>query len=401
MINIFNMKKLLTYLFLFAITHLAVFSQNVELRHVIEQTKNTYVPDTRVCVFNVEVKETDKVPAVYGEISDKTVYDKLLSSFQNASLPFNDSIRLLPDKSKFGEKFWSFVPSSVIYIYSKPLYSAEIVSQALLGTPVKLLDKTKYGWYQIQTPDGYIGWTESSFVEISEQQRKELNSKERLIVTVHNTFLYEKKSRKSSVVADLVMGNLVTLAGKYTPNDYCEVILPDGRKGFVSSSETALFSEWKKTIRPTGNSLVKLSKEFIGLPYFWGGTSVRGMDCSGFMKTIYFMHGIILPRDASQQFFSGDDVDISTGVEKLQIGDLLFFGRKNEANIKLSKIGHVGMYIGNNQFIHSSDLIHISSFDPAQSNYDEGNYKRFVGAKRIIGAKPSNFWSIFDHEWYK
>lgn len=395
------MKKLFALLFILINIQFSVFSQGNKIQQVVDSIKTNFVPDSRVSIFNINTKNTENVPTLYGEISDKLIYEKLILSLKNYALQYKDSIRLLPENKIFGDSCWAFVPLSVINISSKPFFAAEIVSQSLMGTPVKLLDKTKYGWFQIQTPDGYIGWTSTELLGITEQQRRTLNSNEKLIVTVHNTFVYEKKHNNSFIVADLVMGNLVTLVGKFVPNSFCEVLLPDGRKGYVNTREATLFSTWKKTIRLTGENLVNLSKEFYGLPYFWGGTSTRGLDCSGFTKTMYYMHGIILPRDASQQFLYGESIDTDLGFDKLQKGDLLFFGKKDENDINKSKISHVAMYIGDNQYIHSSNTVHVSSFDPKHNNYDESNHKRFVGAKRFIGVKSNGFWSIFDHEWYK
>ena len=395
------MKKILVSLFILINIQLSVFSQVNNIQQIVDSIKTNFVPDSRVCIYNINTKNTENVPTICGEISDKLIYDKLILSLKNYTLQYKDSIRLLPDKKIFGDSCWAFVPLSVINISSKPFFAAEIVSQTLMGTPVKLLDKTKYGWFQIQTPDGYIGWTSTELIGITEKQLKEINSKDKIIVTVHNAFVYEKKHKNSPIIADLVMGNLVTLTGKFIANDFCEVLLADGRKGYVNTCEATLFSSWKKTIRLTGDNLVNLSKEFYGLPYFWGGTSTRGLDCSGFTKTMYYMHGIILPRDASQQFLYGESIDTNSGFNKLQKGDLLFFGKKDENDINRSKISHVAMYIGNNQYIHSSNTVHVSSFNSEHVNYDESNHKRFVGAKRFIGVKPNGFWSIFDHEWYK
>ncbi|VBB43471.1 conserved exported hypothetical protein [uncultured Paludibacter sp.] len=395
------MKKIILFLWFSFAFSIGICAQNNDIRRIVDEIQTKYVPDQRVLEYNIDIKQQDNTPTLTGVVSDVQVYQELINSLKTASVPFVDSIRVLPDKKAIGEKCWAFVPLSVINISNKPLFSAEIVSQTLMGTPIKLLDKSRGGWTQIQTPDGYIGWTNTDLDGITEQQRKAYNAKEKLIVTAHNAVVYEKGNKKSAVVSDVVMGNLLALEGKYGDAEFCAVSLPDGRKGFISTAETLPFTVWKKGIHLSGDNLIHLGKEFTGLPYFWGGTSARGMDCSGFTKTLYYMHGIILPRDASQQYRCGTEIDTSNGFGNLQKGDLLFFGRKNENDPGNPAIIHVAMYIGNNQFIHSSNTVRISSFDPQSPNFDEYNLKRFIGAKRILGVPVNGYWSIFEHEWYK
>ena len=109
---------------------------------------------------------------------------------------------------------------------------------------------------------------------------------------------------------------------------FYKVNYPDGREAFVKKDEAKLFNEWYNSLNPTGETILNTAYRFMGIPYLWGGTSTKGMDCSGFTKTVYFLNGIILSRDASQQVNTGELVDTKDGWKNLQAGDLLFFGRK-------------------------------------------------------------------------
>jgi cell wall-associated NlpC family hydrolase len=141
--------------------------------------------------------------------------------------------------------------------------------------------------------------------------------------------------------------------------------------------------------------------ELKGIPYSWGGTSVKGMDCSGYTKTVFLKNGIILRRDASQQAQTGIPVDISSGYGQLRPGDLMFFGKKATDETS-ERIRHVAIYIGNKEFIHASGYIKINSLDPNQPNYDEGNTREFVRASRVIGAVGSyGIWNISDNPLYR
>lgn len=199
---------------------------------------------------------------------------------------------------------------------------------------------------------------------------------------------------------EVLAGNILTQENKNLHGEFSQVSLPDGKKGFIPKKSVIKFSEWQKSIRLTGENVVETAKEYLGLPYLWGGTSPRGFDCSGFTKTVYFMYGKILPRDASQQYFIGEKIDISEGYGKLQKGDLLFFGRKSVSNPNEHIIVHVAIYAGGKKFIHSSGYVRIDSLDPQSEDYDEYNAGRLLGARRIIGTNPENVESIFLNNWY-
>jgi len=117
------------------------------------------------------------------------------------------------------------------------------------------------------------------------------------------------------------------------------------------------------------------------VPYLWGGTSGKGFDCSGYVKTVYWLNGVALPRDADQQSEAGEPVAIDGGFSSLRKGDLLFFvpsaGRKEP-------ITHVALYVGNGEYLHASGLVRRNSLDPKSPIYSDGLVKRLVRARRYI-----------------
>jgi cell wall-associated NlpC family hydrolase len=116
---------------------------------------------------------------------------------------------------------------------------------------------------------------------------------------------------------------------------------------------------------------VKVATGFIGAPYRFGGSSLKGIDCSSFVQKIYKIFDITLPRNAAQQ----SKVGISVTRENLTKGDLVFFHTKRS-------LGHVGIYIGNNEFVHASSRGKVIRVDNLDSPYYQ---KRFQRAVRIKG----------------
>lgn len=204
---------------------------------------------------------------------------------------------------------------------------------------------------------------------------------EKIIYTNITGFSYTSTTRQETV-SDLVAGSILELVAD--EGSFYQVKYPDGRLAFVKKEEAQTYNSWLAALNPTEESLVATSKQLMGLPYLWGGgTSSKGVDCSGFTKTIYFLNGMVLPRDASQQVNAGIIVDKDKDFSKLAVGDLLFFGRPATDSTK-QRVVHVGMWIGNNQFIHSSGRVHISSIDKEATNFDEFNLNRYLQSNRML-----------------
>jgi cell wall-associated NlpC family hydrolase len=143
------------------------------------------------------------------------------------------------------------------------------------------------------------------------------------------------------------------------------------------------YRQWKNSRVLNGESIARTSKTFLGVPYLWGGTSSKGVDCSGFTKTVYRLNGVELNRDASQQARNGEDVVLDSSFSTSRKGDLLFFGQKATSE-RSERITHVGIYLENKKFIHSSGRVRFGSFDPSSPMYEGALLRRLVRSRRII-----------------
>ncbi|EJX02865.1 dipeptidyl-peptidase VI [gut metagenome] len=278
------------------------------------------------------------------------------------------------------EKQYGILNLSVANLRVKPDFSSEMTTQGLLGMPVKVLQHD--GWYRIQTPDDYQGWVHRAGVHrVTLQELLAWNRAEKVVVTAHYGFVYSKPSAKSQTVSDVVAGDRLKWLGN--KGKYYRVSYPDGRKGFVPKIIAMPEHRWRKALRWDAVSVLATAKTLMGVPYLWAGTSSKGMDCSGFVRTVFFMHDVILPRDASQQAYVGEHIDIASDFSNLQPGDLIFFGHQAEEG-KRAHISHVGIYLGSGRFIHSQGDVHISSLLPTDVCFDAFNLNRLLFATRII-----------------
>lgn len=348
-----------------------------EIQKIIDEVKIEYAPDSRTAIFNIKT-ENAKTVILSGETNDKEAKESLMNRIQKAKLSVKDEIVLLPDES-VGNKLLAIVNVSVANLRTAPKHSAELATQALLGTPVNLLKKES-GWYLIQTPDKYIAWTNSGSITIMDQAQF-LNWKSSPKIIYLNTSGFSMNESETQRVSDLVSGNILALEDER--EDHFLVSYPNNRLALIKKDEAEIFDFWLVHTNLNQGGIFNTSRELIGIPYLWGGTSTKGLDCSGFTKTVYLLHGIILPRDASQQVHAGVLVDKDKNFEQLQTGDLLFFGRIKDDGTELAT--HVGLWLGNHQFIHASSDVHISSMDSLADNFDAYNLNRYLRAKRING----------------
>jgi gamma-D-glutamyl-L-lysine dipeptidyl-peptidase len=219
-------------------------------------------------------------------------------------------------------------------------------------------------------------------------------SSERLIFT-GLTGNVTDSDHAGKVVSDLVAGVIVNKMGEN--GAFFTVRLPDGRQGQVEKDGFADFSAWRSEAHPDTINIPETAIRFLGLPYMWGGTSSKTLDCSGFTKTVYFLNGLILERDASQQIRNGQVISPADNFRDLWPGDLLFYGNRDPF-----RVVHVGIWLGDSKVIHASGTVRVESMNTSRP--DTSNYltDTFLGeVRRITGvSKGKGLVPVTDHPWY-
>jgi len=363
----------------------SIFSQWKDL---VLEAKQEYAPDARSVYY--QVYENKDQPGHYIiETSSKNInlfLERKKKELRN-DIPF--SVKLLPDTSLNG-KIKGVINLSVANLRTKPGHSEEMATQSILGTPVDVLKK-KGGYYLIRTPEGYLAWVDNYGISLkTEAEMAKWISTDKAIFIDDYGHSFKEQDGNSPRVSDLVLGNILLVLDK--GKEYWKLGYPDGRVGFVPKTQVRDFKDWKANTKPEADHIIEVAKRMLGVPYLWGGTSIKGVDCSGFTKTSYFMNGVILPRDASQQATVGlgldvmdekGDLNVEKALKNLQKGDLIFFSGSKGRNPK-QPVTHVAIYIENGEFIHAAGIVRINSFVPSAENYDEQTLT-IVGARRYLG----------------
>jgi gamma-D-glutamyl-L-lysine dipeptidyl-peptidase len=352
-----------------------------KLREIVGQVQTNLAPDKRTAICEISIQaSSDGSFVLTGKSSLKALKINLQAKLQEAGITWKDSIRLLPDP---GVAPFALVRLSVANLRSVPAHSAELATQALLGTPLLILEVNDE-WYHVQTPDNYIAWVDQggiSLLKAPEFERWKVSS--RLVFLDNYGFVYREANLSSPVVSDLVAGDILEYSG--LDKGFYKVRFPDGRSGFIPISQCRDFNQWLSQPDPRPADLINTALRFTGLPYLWGGTSVKGVDCSGFTKSCWFLNGIIIQRDASQQVLYGTDIPLKDAGTSVQPGDLLFFGTRGMNNAR-DRITHVAMVVDRTNYIHASGFVRLASMPAtfnsslAQGTFGILRIRRYAGA---------------------
>ena len=256
------------------------------------------------------------------------------------------------------------VKGSDVRMRSGPSTNYSILGTYQNGTPLTITG-TENGWTKV-TIGGVSGYIRSDYVSGGGA------TSQTGYIKGNDVRLRSGAGTNYSILGTYNNGTPLTITG--TSGNWTAVTI-NGVKGYVNSAyvTTTKSDGGSKPSTSIGETIVATAKQYMGAPYVYGGMSPSGFDCSGFVNYVYKLCGYSMSRVASSIYNNN-----GTYVEKanLQLGDLVFFASNS------SSIGHVGIYIGNGQFIHSSSGAGCVVISDLSSSYYLKNY---VGAKRIAG----------------
>jgi cell wall-associated NlpC family hydrolase len=273
-------------------------------------------------------------------------------------------ILIIASCSAFAKNGMQVVVVPVANMYSKPTEKSDVVSQAIYGSNVKLLE-ARGEWSKIQTPDHYRGWSPSRYLRIIltgngyatagptvQVESLFANIYSEPDVTKHKPVVTIPFEAKLEVVPDDPKGS--GKGRQESHEGWLHVRLAGMTLAWVQAGDTMADPKPLTIVES-----IELAKRFLGVPYLWGGTSSYGYDCAGFTQMLVRARGINMPRDADQQAAWSGVARVER--KDLKAGDLLFFGSSEK------DISHTGMYIGGGQFIHDTTnghpVVQISRLD--------------------------------------
>jgi len=303
-----------------------------------------------------------------------------------------------------------------------PLFSSVSIDTLKKDVEITVIT-TKNNWTYVQT-DSLSGWilasklgeaieVEENNVQEEPEETEETSTPEQETTTQNAKTAYingdnvnfrKEASTSSAIIKKLSLNTEVKVISETT--DWCKVEV-NGTTGYVSkdfvsntkkevtsrtlekeriteevkqeekesieeTKNVETVKEVKETKSSKGEEVLELAKSFLGNKYVWGAAGPKNFDCSGYTQYIYKQFGVSLPRTAATQLNKGTTIEKSD----LQVGDAVFFQDQER-----TKVGHVGIYMGDGNFIHSSSAVGKVTITPLSKNYYE---TRYVGARRYV-----------------
>lgn len=283
-----------------------------------------------------------------------------------------------------------FVTASSLRLRSGATTSAATLDYAPKGEVVVILERAG-DWYKVNY-NLQTGYMHGDYLNVSERRNGELGygqlNGNKVNVrsgpgTGHSTLTQAARGDKAYIIGinNLWFKVIYNDVVGYIRSDYVDLTeIPYENQD--STKSPLFFRGGKSTGMPVSPSalqgssttladkIIATAKRYIGVPYVWGGATPSGFDCSGFVQYVFKAHGIVLPRTSKEQYTVGKYVSKAN----LRPGDLVYF------NTSGSGVSHLGIYIGNNQFIHSSSSKGVTITSLSNSYWSA----RYLGARRVL-----------------
>ena len=260
------------------------------------------------------------------------------------------------------------VTADALRLRSTPATEGEILATVSSGTSVVVLDEAEDGWYKVNY-NSVEGYMSGEYLDVATKAETDLGYGK---VDADGSTLNMRAGASTSFdsLCSIPSGTVLELEGVY--EGWYKVTYA-GNTGYVSSDYITITTEPTTAASSAlGEQVVALAKQYLGTPYVLGGNGPSSFDCSGFTKYIYAQFGYTLNRTATDQLQNG----VSVSRSELQPGDLVFFKYNTS-----KPVSHVGIYIGNGEFIHASTNRYVVQIDQMNT----GHYANvYVYARRIL-----------------
>lgn len=297
-------------------------------------SQNYHDKRTQRCQVEAVVLEKGRC-VLSGDVLDRATLDSVTAALSE-NFP-----RLIFDTSdvqilRQAKPQYVAVATNVTGLFGEPNFRSEMMDQLLTGAVVEQLE-VEGNWVFVRLPDGYLGWVYKGYLQSASP------SQFTHYVSEPVSLLRESPDENGAVSGRLLVGTTVCVT--HSDNGFLKVTTAGQAEGWLPSSQLRAQETLPNSQAEQRAQMVQDGRRFTGVPYIWGGSTSYGFDCSGYVRLLHKLAGILIPRDADMQYAAGKPIE-----PPFQPGDLLFFGSAKGHR----SISHVGMSVGGWNIIHSS-----------------------------------------------
>ena len=234
----------------------------------------------------------------------------------------------------------AIVRAALAPVRAAPDNRAERVSEETMGAVLEIRERNG-DWACCRGEDGYEGWLHSGSLLLRRADEAEAwwDGMGGVPVFALDATLTDEAGH---LLVRVPWGARLAMVGP-------RIRLPDGRAGVFAEGGWVGWNELGSRFPQDGKAIVATAREWMSTPYVWGGRTRWGTDCSGFVQSVYRLHGFLLPRDSYQQAEIGEPIDADSDYANLQPGDLLYFrGRES------GRVAHVALSLGGAAMVHAA-----------------------------------------------
>jgi hypothetical protein len=320
--------------------------------------------DSRICAFEVTAdSQGGKKVELKGFVEFPETRSSLVGFLKILGFEVEDHMETLPAEG-LGKKVFGLTKVPHSYSFDKPSGRRKQENDCLLGEPLLLL-REQDGHLLVHSHEGYLGYVPSADVlRVDESAYEKYLSGPRVLVTA---------DQHGGETLAIPAG--ARLKWVSTDGDTVKAELPTGETVTLPIASCRVCEVPEAKI----NDIIATAQRLMGTPYFWGGRTSEGIDCSGLVQTAYASAGLHLPRDAYQQFYIGQLTATRWHRAGLRKGDTLYFLAPD------GKIRHTALYLGDGRYLQAvMPVARISSLNPGDPEYDAVHSASFAFAKRLL-----------------
>lgn len=311
------------------------------VRRLARAVRREYAPDSRVDVFQYRTRQGEAGPELRVQTTLPEAALDFVRRLEAEGIDTEIRLTLLPDPT-LEPRGEALVRAPIAPAYARATLNSTQLTQYVMGARVTLLNRRSRFW-RIRGEDGHVGWVHTGYLirgELEWALAWERAEGGDPAVSLGA----ELNDEADRPFARLPWGaRVIQQAGG-------RVLLPDGRAGRLGTGELVAADRLWDRFPPRGESVTRTARRWLGASYLWGGVTPHGVDCSGLVQSVFWIHGVALPRDADMQVRVGSEIEVGPDWNGLRPGDLLFFAERNRVN-------HVAISLGDAHIIHAAAAV--------------------------------------------